>query len=212
MTNKQTIIRDLRALIPARALTLSEAFKLAEKQAAKALTLLGIIEVPVDVARIAELPKITVQVQPRHRMTNLSGFSQWANGRWLIVINKNSVEGRRRFTLAHEFKHVLDHTIADVAYAKFGHGDAEKRSRQIEQICDYFAACLLMPAPVLKKMWYSGIQDIEQLAQLFRVSGAAMEVRLNYFGFLEDDRDARSYFRSDTPFMPPSLDNYGLAA
>lgn len=197
MNNKQTIIRTLRQMIPARPLTLSEAYTLAELQATRMLRLIGAQDVPVDVGKIAELPKIEVRVEPRHRMTYLAGFSQWTRGKWLIVINGSSVEGRRRFTLAHEFKHVLDHTTGEANYAGLGHGDKQKHDKQIEQICDYFAACLLMPAPAVKKLWYSGIQKVDDLALHFKVSSSAMKIRLTYLGFLDEQRPARSYFRSD---------------
>jgi len=192
-----TAIRTLRGIIPARPLTLSEAHVLAEQQATKLLQLLDITEVPVDVARIGKLPKIIVRVQPRHRMPNLAGFTQWTNGRWLIIINRDNIGGRRRFTLAHEFKHVLDHTIGSVAYARLGNGDKKKHDRQVEQICDYFAACLLMPRIAVRRAWYSGMQDIPTLALHFKVSPAAMKIRLSYLGFLDEERPMESYFRSD---------------
>lgn len=212
MNATTNVIRALRELIPARALTLNEAYVLAEKQASKLLQLLNIERVPVDVALIAQLPKIEVRVQPRHRMPNLAGFSQWSNGRWLVVINQDNVEGRRRFTLAHELKHILDHTTGNVAYATLGGGDKKKRERLIEQICDYFAACVLMPSTVVKKAWCSGIQDIQTLALHFKVSAAAMKVRLTYLGFLDDDRPIERWFRSDTPTMAGPKNTCWLAA
>lgn len=208
-----TAIRTLRGIIPARPLTLSESYVLAEQQAVKLLQLLNINEVPVDVARIGKLPKISVRVQPRHRMPNLAGFTQWTNGRWLIVINRDNIEGRRRFTLAHEFKHVLDHTVSDIAYARLGGGNKQKHDRQVEQVCDYFAACLLMPRTVVKKAWYSGIQDIPTLALHFKVSPVAMKIRLTYLGFLDEERPMESYFRSDTSDLEdPNGDALWIAA
>jgi Zn-dependent peptidase ImmA (M78 family) len=212
MNTSTNVIRTLRALMPTRALTLNEAYVLAEQQASKLLQLLDIARVPVDVARIAKLPKIEVRVQPRHRMPTLAGFSQWSEGRWLIVVNKDNVEGRRRFTLAHEFKHVLDHTTGDVNYAKLGGGDQQKHDKQIEQICDYFAACFLMPRTVVTKAWTSGIQDLKTLALNFNVSPAAMKVRLEYLGFLDDDRPIEHYFRSEVPTLPVSTEPCALAA
>ncbi len=70
-----------------------------------------------------------------------SGASQWASQRWLVLLNASEPRERQRFSLAHEFKHIIDHRFADLIYAKFPDLD---RARIIEQLCDYFAACLLM--------------------------------------------------------------------
>lgn len=200
--NRTSIIREVRAVMPLRRLSLNEAFTIAELQATKLLEALEITEPAVDVARIAELPKITVQLQPKHRMPTLAGFSQWADGRWLIVVNRDSVPGRRRFTLAHEFKHVLDHPGIAVTYQHLGRGDTHKHDQQIELICNYFAACLLMPRTWLKRAWANGIQDEEALAGLFKVSIEAMHNRLIHLGYIGDDRrPLADYFRTDTPVI-----------
>lgn len=191
-------MREIRSLMPARTVTLAEAYRIAEMQASRLLGALRIEQPAVDVARIAELPKIDVQMQPRHRMPSLAGFSQWTDGRWLIVVNRDSVPGRRRFTLAHEFKHVLDHPSYKVAYRHLGRGDARKHDQQVELICNYFAACFLMPRTWVKRAWASGIQDEEALAGLFKVSVEAMHTRLIYLGYLGDDRrPLADYFRID---------------
>jgi hypothetical protein len=213
--SKGSILKTVRATMPARAITLGEAYLLAERQANDLLKLLGITHVPVDIARFADLPRIelravgpadipklirslTGQIYHEHE---LSGFSHHGkDGTWLIVVNKHDTPGRRRFTLAHEIKHVLDGSIASVAYATLGYGDEKLGKKQVEQICDHFAACLLMPRSAVKHAWASGIQDLEALAGHFTVSIAAMRVRLNYLGLdKEDDRPARSYFRAIAP-------------
>jgi Zn-dependent peptidase ImmA (M78 family) len=201
------IIKTVRNVMPARPVNLGEAYILAERQATLLLKLLDITQTPVDVARIADLPKIEIRVEPRHRIPTLAGFSRkWENGRWLIVINRDDPQGRRRFTLAHEFKHVLDHTIATVAYSKLGFGSDDQRQRQVERICDHFAACLLMPRTAVKRVWASGVQDIDNLAgSIFNVSVAAMTIRLRYLGLIADQtRPVKEYFRSLT-FDIPSM-------
>jgi Zn-dependent peptidase ImmA (M78 family) len=54
----------------------------------------------------------------------------------------------------------------------------------VERICDYFAGCLLMPRPWLKREYCSGRQYLPDLAQAFGVSQAAMTVRLNQIGLV----------------------------
>ena len=42
-----------------------------------------------------------------------------------------------------------------------------ERHAMVEQICDYFAGCLLMPRPWVKRVYCSGVQDLPELAQTF---------------------------------------------
>lgn len=105
MTTKNTtpsgLLAHLRALMPPRALEPHEALGVAERQAFRLLGVLDQHQPAVDVASIADLPRIEVRVEPR---LPVSGFSQWSRGRWLIGINQDDAPVRRRFTLAHEFK------------------------------------------------------------------------------------------------------------
>jgi len=204
--SKQSIMKNVRGIMPARPVSLGEAYILAERQATELLRQLGVTSVPIPIARLSELPRVEIQVEPRYKMLDKSGFShRWENGRWLIVVNRNDVPGRRRFTLAHEFKHVLDHSIVSVAYARLGNGDSKRQHRQIEHICDHFAACLLMPRMVVKRAWTSGIQDTEALAGLFKVSASAMQIRLDYLGLTDDERPVATYFRRTSPHHVAAL-------
>src|SRR5580704_13272227 len=102
MTN---VIRELRDLVPLRALSVAESMRVADLQAGRLLALLGIEEGPVPESAITELPRIQVE---RMTPSPVSGAAQWSRGRWLIVVNGAEPWGRQRFSLAHEFKHVLD--------------------------------------------------------------------------------------------------------
>ena len=68
---------------------------------------------------------------------------------------------RQRFSLAHELKHIVDHRFADLIYSSL---PADDRERLVEQICDYFAGCLLMPRPWLKSTYAQGLQQLPALA------------------------------------------------
>ena len=108
---------------------------------------------------------------PRYKMDRLSGATTFSKGRYLILVNKGDPQQRRRFTLAHEWKHLLDYApAADLIHAGLGRGDPQRQARQIEEVANYFAACLLMPKALLRRAWTSGIQDLEALAGLFDVS------------------------------------------
>jgi hypothetical protein len=195
-TPPRDVVRRLRANVPLRPLTLGDAYTVAEHQATTALALAGITAPHVTLDWILDLPRTEVQVEPRHAMNGLSGSTTFLHGRYLILVNKNDAHARRRFTLAHEWKHLLDYTTSNVIYRNLGHGNLRLRDRQVERVADHFAACLLMPRMWVKRAWTNGIQDMASLAGLFMVSEDAIRVRLTYLGLLDDDpRPVRSYFR-----------------
>jgi Zn-dependent peptidase ImmA (M78 family) len=172
------IITALRDMVPIQPLSLIEALRIAELQSQRLLKLAGIEAPPTPERIITDLPHIQVE---RIDLGNLSGAAQWAHGRWLILINRKDVAGRQRFSICHEFKHVLDNPFADVLYSRCVPGQ-----QRTEQICDYFAGCLLMPRPWLKTAWAAGTQDIGGLARQFNVSQLAMRVRLLQIGLIHN--------------------------
>jgi Zn-dependent peptidase ImmA (M78 family) len=196
-----TIIAELRALMPARALQDHEARGIAERQAMRWLETYELIEPPVDVGLICELPRIRVRVEPN--LTD-SGLTHWNRGAWVIGVNRDDSRTRRRFTLAHEFKHILDHPHIDTIY------NDERRqpdAKRAELMCDQFAACLLMPRPWVKRLWAQGMQDVTALGLIFNVSPAAMSRRLQELGLVaprqrwrtnKSDWSAPTYFRKNT--------------
>jgi Zn-dependent peptidase ImmA (M78 family) len=192
-----SVIAVLRGLMPSRPLEDHEARGIAERQAMRFLEIFGITEPSVDVALISELPRIHVRVEPGLRD---SGLSYWERGKWVIGVNRDDSQTRRRFTLAHEFKHILDHPFIDTLYA-------DQRGKpsdvQAELMCDHFAACLLMPRPWVKQLWTQATQDAQILAATFNVSPAAMNLRLQNLGLVQPrkrwrtdgESPVRRYFR-----------------
>ena len=102
------------------------------------LALTGVTGPPVPEQVIECLPRVEVHYRRRQ---GLSGTTKWTGGRWVILVNRNETWGRQRFSLAHEFKHVLDWSKADAMY-RHGSRTAEFQS---ERAADAFAASLLMP-------------------------------------------------------------------
>ena len=100
------------------------------------------------------------------------------------MINAGEPITRQRFSLAHEFKHILDNPFIDVLY---GTADTPARAKLIEQLCDYFAGCLLVPEPWLRDAWTSGTHELPVLAGLFNVSQAAIATRLGQTGITRAD-------------------------
>ncbi len=188
------VITELRDLVPLRALTPTEAYRLAELQADRFLRRLGFSTAPVPIASIAGLPKVHVRYVAHWPA---SGTTKWTHATWTVVINSSEPTVRQRFSLAHEFKHILDDRFLDVIYPKHGRMG---ESRLQESVCDYFAGCLLVPKVWLRRAWTSGEQSPFLLARKFNVSEAAIQVRLSQLGLTERlgrhaGAEHRSYFR-----------------
>jgi hypothetical protein len=196
MSNRLSpIIRDLREMIPVQPLTAEESAYFAEEQARRLLEILGVAGPSVPVGLIGKLPGVDIEVTRDVRMgqANLAGYSEWQPhaGRWVIKINGRDSVTRQRWTLAHEFKHVLDHQIKHVIYRPRP-PVVDPTSRPAEEAADYFAACLLLPRSWVEGAWIRGMHDVAQLAALFQVSPIAMSKRVGHLGLrrrfnIEDD-------------------------
>lgn len=100
-----------------------------------------------------------------------------------MFINGAEPAVRQRFSQAHEFKHVLDNPFVHILYPATPGMSLHVRA---EQICDYFAACVLMPKIWVRRAWATDrIQDLFKLARGFGVSQTAMRVRLLQLGLME---------------------------
>lgn len=176
-----TLLGELRRLVPMRPLTLAEGLGLAEIQASVLLADGEIIQPPVPETVVTDFPRVRVTREGR---LPISGASHWSAGVWAIVVNADEPKVRQRFTMAHELKHVLDavHTPA-LLYPAVGDVDSGQRA---EQACDFFAACLLMPRPWIKRSYCNErIQDPIALARRFVVSQVAMRRRLVALGLTD---------------------------
>jgi hypothetical protein len=169
-------IAILRTLLPARAMTWSEAHSIAERQAALLLDLLSIAEPPVPQFVISSLPGIVVDWREDWPT---SGMAVKARSHWRIVLKTSEPRQRQRFSLAHEFKHVLDDPVIDRTHA---HLKPHRQQERAERLCNYFAACLLMPRPWIKHDYCGGMQNVRTLARRYYVSQEAMTTRLSELG------------------------------
>lgn len=168
-----TVLSQLRTLCPPRRLAPYESRRIAEQQASRLLSLMRVGEPPVPEQIIEYLPRVRVRWVDAK---SLSGATRWSKGRWTILVNRNETWGRQRFSMAHEFKHVIDGPSADTLYRS---ADPATRTFLAERAADMFAACLLMPRPFMKRVYYDeGIRDPRELARRFQVSTAAMRIRI----------------------------------
>lgn len=174
-----SVLQSLRSVIPPREVTFGEALRIAEIQAAKFLALLDITSFPVPSEAISELPRIRIEY-----VADLPtfGMSFWNGRTWIIQLSTRQSPARQRFTLFHEYKHIVDHGFARQLYR----GDRRNAANvQAELVADFFAGCLLIPRRELKRAWGNGIQRLAALADYFDTSIQAIEVRLDQTGIRE---------------------------
>lgn len=137
-------------------------------------------EAPVDLDRMAEALGLTVRLAA-NMDRDVSGMivkSDASRAGYLITINSTHSAARRRFTLAHEIAHYLLHRdhIGDGV-----RDDALYRSRlgnEMEYQANNLAVDILMPAPLVRRVYRAGLRFIAGLSGAFGVSDEAMRIRL----------------------------------
>ena len=112
-SRSRSIIKALRSLVPNVQHSPLEALQLAEAQARLFLKLTGVIEPPVPSDPVLTLRSFKVVIQPGMPS---SGSSHWTGSHWLVSLNADEHPLRQRFSLFHEFKHVVDHQHQRVLY------------------------------------------------------------------------------------------------
>lgn len=191
-TMQPSTLASLRRLIPTReSIAFNESLRVAELQAAKLLSLFDINDGPVPSELITELPRLRVV----YGDLPASGTSHWNGEEWIITLNRHEAHARQRLTLAHEYKHIIDHGSTKRLYTGSWRHSEEAQS---EQAADYFAGCLLVPRRLLKRAWGNGIQSPDALARHFNVSVPAITVRLAQTGLTTGSSRCARPIRSTT--------------
>lgn len=145
--------------------------------------------VPADVIKIANANDIKVYEGELDK--KISGAIRYndTQKRFEILVNKNDLKVRQRFTIAHEIGHYFLHNdflkkeelhIDTILYRGDKEIDIEAKKREKE--VDYFAGALLMNKTLLEKL--RSDNTITELAEIFDVSVSAMTVRLDILGLL----------------------------
>jgi len=98
----------------------------------------------------------------------------------IIVVNKNIPIHRQRFTIAHEFGHIIMPHRAEF-YACY-----PGKNKAMERAANKFAAELLMPAPMVRRLWEKYASNpanrVEVVAGILKVSKSALRARLRELG------------------------------
>jgi Zn-dependent peptidase ImmA (M78 family) len=176
-TELQTnLLATLRQSIPERQLGEKEALRIAEQQAECLRKLFDVHKPRFPHEALMDIPKIEVDFS---REMPVSGSTIWNGENWLILINAYDNPWRQRFTLAHEFKHIIDHPHRKRMYR--GRTGCHPH-QQSERAADHFAGCLLMPEIQLEHLYLQGVQRLTELSQHFQVSPRAIQFRLKQIG------------------------------
>jgi IrrE N-terminal-like domain len=160
---------------------------------------------PIDVEHLAEEVE-ELDVQEHSDLTSVRGAPSLPAGTvlsgllipaerrmWVNALEARRSPGRRRFTIAHELGHWRLHATRADAHARFcrsdeiGATEAEARAaRAAEREANRFAAALLMPEAMVRAAAPEHRLNVKVLADLFGVSGPAMQVRLEDLHLLPD--------------------------
>lgn len=127
--------------------------------------------------------------------SNIYGASKITDDETVITINEDNAPTRQRFSIAHELGHIFLHQEISLhfsdrlIYAEFNRDEKSAAGTDWREIeANYFAACLLMPKILLEKEienfnFSLDENEIDELAEKFKVSPVAMTIRLTSLGY-----------------------------
>lgn len=148
---------------------------------------LGVCIQPFDIYAFLKKHK-NIEIIYEDMDMDLSGSIKKENDIYIIKINKYQNVQRQRFTLAHEFGHILLHnsrllnneTITDSILFR------DKSLCPEERKVNELAADLLMPKNEFMRLIKDGYNTIEKFSEHFNVSPAAARYRAYKLGIIKE--------------------------
>ena len=141
---------------------------------------------PVDPFEIAS--QLGIKVLYGDLPQDVSGMLRAHAGEVVMYIDTDDHPRRQRFTAAHELGHYFQRksrdATADIAYIDRRSDLASKGSDPSEVWANEFAASLLMPAAVVRRLAWRGLDEWD-MAKFFDVSPAAMTFRMRNLGLAQ---------------------------
>jgi len=159
--------------------TCGRMYKLVEKLALQYLEkgTVSYPPVPTDLISLIDEQR-DIEIRPIPLKTYHGAIWQLPDG-WVIHLNVNDTNERKRFTLFHEAFHILAHRKATPVFKRRG---GTKGSFN-EAMADCFATCILMPETWVRKAW-ADVKDLSRMAEIFQVPIQVVCVRLKWLGLL----------------------------
>ena len=97
-----------------------------------------------------------------------------------IFYRKDDSYNRRRFTIAHELAHAINHSDNE-PHIEYRMAEKEMEENPVERDANIVAGEILIPLPLLKREYLKlDIPSSTVLANIFKVSQNVMEARLKY--------------------------------
>ena len=147
------------------------------------------VYLPIDVVRIADLLGMEVKRLPLEPGTDGILVKDEKYKPFKAVVDSNANPRRARFTLAHEIGHYVkdyqnfpDDKVAGIVQKRNEMSSAGVDPDEIW--ANGFAASLLMPPGIVKKLWAENV-PYEDMAKMFGVSLASLGHRLDNLGYIE---------------------------
>lgn len=160
-----------------------------ENIAAKTRGFFGLGNGPIsDVSLLLENHGVVIGQIELHK--KLDALCSWFDNRPFVLVSPNATAVRIRFDLSHELGHLLLHKdLIDVT-------DIQDREtlKLIEHQANYFAGCFLMPESSFVSEVYSlTLGSLTTLKERWKVSIAAMVMRLSQVGFISESQKKRLF-------------------
>ncbi|AJI74296.1 hypothetical protein BZ13_1585 [Francisella philomiragia subsp. philomiragia ATCC 25015] len=140
---------------------------------------------PVDLKKICDDLQITIKdvssiENPRYKKDDISGLCDKSNN--IIYINTKDAPVRQLFTLAHELGHYMLHENSEPLprHTAYNYDPLELEA-------NHFAANLLMPTKVFKKVFEAFNGNINKISTFFGVSRPAVAFRADVIGDVNNE-------------------------
>ncbi len=141
---------------------------------------LHVRELPVSTTEVCR--QLGVAVKLYDPPDDNDGCSLMVGGRPIILVRREMLPERQRFTTAHELGHIL---LGHVGEYRLVSREPHPTDNPIEQAANVFAARLLAPACVL---WGCGVQSAADIQRLCRISRQAAQYRMERMQVLYERR------------------------
>jgi Zn-dependent peptidase ImmA (M78 family) len=159
-----------------------------EQKAEDILTAHNLFSIPIDVVKIANHNGVGIY-NAKFSDDNISGMLAKRGDNVTMLINQSDYPNRKRFSIAHELGHHFLHLFEDgeivdteIDLFRFESANSDNPNRLREIQANQFAAAILMPAKLVRKIFNEETSELGVLAQIFKVSEEAMGYRLNQLG------------------------------
>ena len=141
----------------------------------------------VDVVKLAQSLGCKVE-EVEFDPDNISAKAQKnADGTYLIQVSRKDGALRQRFSIAHEVAHIVLHDDDEfVEYRKplADYDDPDLLYKEVQ--ANMLASAMLMPKDLVTKVW-EDTKDVDDLAEIFKVSRMAAYYRLDNLQLLNGD-------------------------